>query len=74
MTIPSNKDIYRSAKVLIDQMGDDALMHAITMRTRYAQAGNASGTLIWQDIERAILWMTMPEDLIDRTALNRKAN
>jgi hypothetical protein len=50
----SNLDIYRSAKLLIDQHGDEAPIHAAMMVDELREAGDMDGRATWWRILRAI--------------------
>ncbi len=53
-------DIYRSAKLLIDQHGDDAPIFAAMQADRCLEAGDLDGKAVWMGVIRAI------EELQDR--------
>ncbi len=50
----SDLDIYRSAKLLIDQHGKDAAIFAAMQADKRAEAGNAEGRRVWLRIGKAI--------------------
>ena len=50
----SDLDIYRSAKLLIDQHGEDALTFAITQADKRAEAGDREGRRVWLSIRESI--------------------
>ena len=47
-------DIYRSAKLLIDQHGEDAARHAAIRADALLKAGNTEGRRVWLSIREAI--------------------
>ena len=49
-----DKDIYRSAKLLIDRHGDDAVIEAAMMADKMLEAGDMEGQATWNRILRAI--------------------
>ena len=65
--IPSDLDIHRTAKVLIDQHGEDALIEAMKRVEGYRQKKNETGMRIWNRIADAIEWLQMPENLTGET-------
>lgn len=58
-------DIYRTAKIYVEQYGDMALHEAIKRIEKYYSIGNESGMAVWDKIADAIHWMQMPADLVD---------
>lgn len=48
------KDIWRSAKLLIDQHGADAATHAAIRADQMLRAGDMDGQAVWKCIMRAI--------------------
>ncbi len=50
----SEIDIYRSAKPLIDQHGDEAPIHAAMRADELLDAGDLDGAAVWRRIIRAI--------------------
>ena len=56
----SDLDIYRSAKLLIDQHGEDAAIFAAQQADRCLEAGDLDGKAVWMRVIRAI------EELQDR--------
>lgn len=56
-------DIYRSAQVLIDQYGDQAILEAMKRLERYHSIKNEKGASIWSRIANAIEDLEMPTDL-----------
>ena len=49
-----DKDIFRSAKLLIDRHGDDAVIEAAMMADKMLEAGDLDGLATWNRILRAI--------------------
>ncbi len=49
-----NLDIYRSAKLLIDQHGEDAARHAAMRADTLFDAGEMEGHRVWLSILEAI--------------------
>ena len=49
-----DKDIYRSAKLLIDRHGDDAVIHAAMRADKMLEAGDLDGLATWKRILSAI--------------------
>ncbi len=52
--MPSEIDIYRSAKLLIDQHGEDAPIYAAMQADKCLEAGNLDGKAVWMGVIRAI--------------------
>ncbi len=52
--MPSQIDIYRSAKLLIDQHGKDAARHAANRADALLDAGDMEGRRAWLSILEAI--------------------
>ncbi len=50
--VVSDKDIYRSAKLLIDQHGDDAPIFAAVQANKRTEAGECRGTNPWWSVRR----------------------
>lgn len=67
MTMPSDIDIYRTAKIFIDQHGDAALMQAMNRIESYRAHNNQNGMHVWERIANAIEWMQMPPNLTGDT-------
>ena len=49
-----DKEIYRSAKLLIDRHGDDAVIEAAMQADELLEAGDLDGLATWNRILRAI--------------------
>ena len=49
-----DKDIYRSAKLLIDRHGDDAVIEAAMRADELLEAGDMGGKAVWLRILKAI--------------------
>ena len=63
--MPDEIDIYRSAKLLIDQHGEDAPIFAAQQADRCLEAGNLDGKAVWMGVIAAIEELTntdTPED------------
>jgi hypothetical protein len=58
---PSNLDIYRSAKLLIDQYGDGASLHAANRCDEMLDAGDLDGRAVWSRIYEAVLELSRTE-------------
>ena len=58
--MPDALDIYRSAKLLIDQHGEDAPIFAAMQADKCLEAGDLDGKAVWMRVIRAI------EELQDR--------
>ncbi len=52
--MPDDLDIYRSAKLLIDQHGEDAPIFAAMQADRCLAAGDLDGKAVWMGVIRAI--------------------
>ena len=50
----SDLDIYRTAKLFIDQHGDDAVIEAAMMADKMLEEGDLDGQATWNRILRAI--------------------
>ncbi len=50
----SDLEIYRSAKLLIDRHGDDAVIEAAMMADKMLEQGDLDGLATWNRILRAI--------------------
>jgi len=48
-------DIYRSAKLLIDQHGRDALIEVALKADELLDAGDLDGQAVWMRIRKAVL-------------------
>ncbi len=57
-------DIYRSAKLLVDQHGDDATIHAAMQADAMLEKGDLDGAAVWRRIVSAVnaLLADKPED------------
>lgn len=47
-------DVYRTAKLLIDQHGDDAAIEAAMKADRCLDTGDLDGVSVWKGVIRAI--------------------
>ena len=54
MSVTSDLNIYRSAKRLIDQHGEDALIFVAMQADKRAEAGDTEGRAVWLRVIRAI--------------------
>ena len=52
--MPSEIDIYRSAKLLIDQHGEDAAIFAAQKADKCLESGDLDGKAVWMGVIRAI--------------------
>ncbi len=52
--MPSEIDIYRSAKLLIDQHGEDAAIFAAMQADKCLEGGDLDGNAVWMGVIRAI--------------------
>ncbi len=50
----SDLDIYRSAKLLIDQHGEDAPIYAAMQADKRAEAGDLEGRRVWLRVLKAV--------------------
>ena len=53
-------DIYRAAKILIDQHGEDAAERAERRASELWDEGDAEGTAVWRHILKAVDELTRP--------------
>ena len=63
--MPDEIDIYRSAKLLIDQHGEDAPMFAAMQAGKRAEAGNREGRRVWLTVLKAV-------EVLERTQPKRE--
>ncbi len=56
--MPDEIDIYRSAKLLIDQHGEDAPIFAAQQADKCLEAGDLDGKAVWMGVIRAINELT----------------
>ena len=52
--MPEEIDIYRSANLLIDQLGEGALFFAVQQAEACWERGNLDGKAVWMGVIRAI--------------------
>ena len=52
--LTSNLDIYRCAKLLIDQHGEDAARHAAMRADALLEAGDMDGYAVWKRIVKVV--------------------
>ncbi len=50
----SNLDIYRTAQLLIDQHGDDAILEAAMRADEMLDKGDLDGRAVWRQVLAAI--------------------
>ena len=55
-------DIYRSAKILVEQHGVDALIEAALKADELLDAGDLDGQAVWLRIRKAVLELLKPDD------------
>ena len=55
-------DVYRSAKLLIDQHGADALIEAARRADALRDKGDLDGQAVWGRIRKAVLELLKPGD------------
>ncbi|MCH9051259.1 MAG: hypothetical protein IIA72_09255 [Proteobacteria bacterium] len=56
--MPDEIDVYRSAKLLIDQHGEDASIFAAQQADACLAAGDLDGKAVWMGVIRAIEQLT----------------
>jgi hypothetical protein len=56
----SGADIWRTAKILIEQHGDDAADHAASRSFNLQYEGDLHAAAAWHRIERAVKWLQDP--------------
>ncbi len=49
-----DKDIWRTARLLIDQQGEDAALHAAQMADELLEKGDIEGQSVWMRVLKAI--------------------
>ena len=52
--MPTDRDIYRSAKLLIDRHGDEAPIHAAMRADKLLDQGDLNGERVWLRIVKAV--------------------
>jgi hypothetical protein len=65
--MPNETDIYRSAKIMIDQYGDRAEMEAKARSRWFGSRGDAEGSAVWERIRATVFDLQRterPEDTI----------
>ena len=55
--MPTNLDIYRSAKLLVDQYGESASLHAAKRADKMLDKGDLDGQTTWLRIYAAVTEM-----------------
>ena len=61
-TMTTDLDIYRSAKLLIDQHGQDAVRDAARHADELLDAGDIDGQAVWLRIRKAVSVLLKPGD------------
>ena len=56
--MPSEIDIYRSARLLIDQHGEDAAIFAAQKADKCLESGDLDGKAVWMGVIAAIKELT----------------
>jgi len=54
----NEKDIYASAKVFIEQHGEEAIPKAMDMMKLFETSGDIEGRECWNQIAAAIKWLS----------------
>ena len=54
MPVTDDKDIFRSAKLLINRHGDDAVIEAAMQADKMLEAGDVDGQAVWKRILTAV--------------------
>ncbi len=62
LLMPADIDIFRSAKLLIDKHGQDALLEAALKADELLDAGDIDGQAVWMRIRKAVLELLKPSD------------
>ncbi len=57
--MPTDLDIYRSAQLLVEQHGADALIEAALKADELLDAGDLDGQRVWMRIRKAVLELLM---------------
>ena len=60
--MPTDHDIYRSAKLLIDQHGPDAELEASRRADALRDKGDPDDQAVWLRIRKAVLELLKPGD------------
>ena len=60
--MPTDLDIFRSAKLLIDQHGQDALIEAALKADELLDVSDLDGRAVWMRIRKAVLELLKPGD------------
>ena len=60
----SNKEIYQSAVIFIEQYGDAALLEAMKRQHELASKDDMERMVIWNRVVDTIEWIQMPGDLM----------
>ena len=62
LPMPTDIDIYRSAQILVDQHGQDAVHEAAIRADELLDAGDLDGQAVWMRIRKAVLELLKPGD------------
>jgi hypothetical protein len=60
-------DIYRTAKLIIDQFGPGALIEAAMRQDQLSETGDLEGARTWSRIGDAIEWLQTSQNLLAET-------
>jgi len=52
--LSDNLDIYRTASIIIDEYGEDALIHAAMRHDELLEVGDVDGVIVWGRIVRVL--------------------
>ena len=63
----SNRDVFRSAQLLVEKHGDEALIYAAMKADDMLEHGDLDGQAVWMRILGAVkelLWKDVPADAV----------
>ena len=60
MDMVDDTEVYRSAKLLVEQHGADALLEAALRADELLDAGDLDGQAVWMRIMKAVLELLKP--------------
>lgn len=60
----SDVEIYQTAKLVVDQYGDSALIEASLRQDKMLECGDLDGARIWERISDAIEFFQIPKTLL----------
>jgi len=63
-------DVWRSAKLLLDRHGDDAVVQATMKADKFLERGDLDGAAVWRRVIEAIKSLTDTSGLNDGRRLN----